>query len=293
MIILQLSGGIGNQLFQYAFGKAFAIRNRCKLVLDVQSFNYDVLREFALDNYSIEAQIATIEEINRVKNGSVSFSKRLFAMFGVRRINYFDLPYLIEPAFSYDENVVKYRKRDVYFQGYWQSEKYFNSIRSVLLHDFKLKKQVSVVTNEWLLKIKSSQSVSVHIRRGDYISNSETNSFHGICPISYYEKALDYFTKKDCNTVFFIFSDDIAWAKETFNAYQNCFAVSDVPYDYEELFLLSKCKNNIIANSTFSWWGAWLNENSEKIVIAPEKWFENDTMQAQAQWLIPESWIKI
>ena len=181
-----------------------------------------------------------------------------------------------------------------YFIGFWQSEKFFKNIEKIIRKEFTLKNPLSNYANVVFEKIKSTPiSASLHIRRGDYVLEPHTNAYHGVCGLDYYQKAYEELVKK-INSPFeiFVFSDDIEWVKENLRLPGKMHFVSNpnIP-DYEEMFLMSCCTHNIIANSSFSWWGAWLNPNKNKIVIAPKQWFANKNEDAKD--IVPESWIKI
>ena len=178
---------------------------------------------------------------------------------------------------------------DVFLDGYWQTEKYFCNISDIIRKDFSFKESFLCAKREVLDDIKNTNSVFVHFRRGDYVSDQRTNKFHGVCDMEYYKKSIEYFLRLGNNFKFFIFSDDIDWVKENFKI-DNCFFVSNKKLrDFEELFLMSKCKHAIIANSSFSWWGAWLNDGKDKIVIAPKKWNNSDCYNE----IVPDRWIKM
>ena len=131
------------------------------------------------------------------------------------------------------------------------------------------------------------------MRRGDYVSNTETTDFHGLCDVDYYQEAIRKIRKGLPHSTFYIFSDDKDYVKEIFNRLPNVVFIEHIPFDFEELLLMSYCKHNIIANSTFSWWGAWLNTNMHKIVIAPDLWFADKEMNLPIRYLIPKNWCKI
>jgi hypothetical protein len=158
--------------------------------------------------------------------------------------------------------------------------------------EFTLKEPLSAISQEYTNKILDTKNaVSIHIRRGDYVLNTSTNKHHGVCNLDYYEAAVEYIREKIESLTFFIFSDDIAWVKENLKLDNAVFVSSPEIKDYEELILMSKCKHNIIANSSFSWWGAWLNQNPDKIVIAPRQWTTKKT--ADELDILPKSWIQI
>ncbi|MFH0972649.1 MAG: alpha-1,2-fucosyltransferase, partial [Patescibacteria group bacterium] len=181
-------------------------------------------------------------------------------------------------------------KDDIFLDGYWQTEKYFKDIEDIIRSEFTLKTEYSNLNPELIAKISSCNSVSMHIRRGDYITNQNTNEFHGICFLDYYKKAINLIAEKFPNPTIFIFSDDLKWCKENIKIkYPIVFVKGNK--NYEDLIMMSKCSHNIIANSSFSWWGAWLNNNPNKIVIAPQKWLNNPNINYSD--IIPSTWIKI
>lgn len=300
-IIVRLSGGIGNQMFQYATSRAISFRNNGDLLLDLASFkktgSTDTPREFSLNNFNIwgrAAGISGILDIGLPNMEDVSIlgkiKRKIF-----RTAEYFSplhkKKFIVEPAFTFCPDILKI-ENNCYLSGVWQSEKYFKDVEGVLKKEFTLKNKPSVETKNWIEKVAGCNSVSIHIRRGDYINNPKTNQFHGVCSLEYYNDAIKLISQKINDPVFFIFSDDIDWAKANLKIDYPIFYVSDKKTpDYEELAIMSKCRHNIIANSSFSWWGAWLNENPDKIAIAPKKWFAGGNTDTKD--LIPPSWTKL
>jgi hypothetical protein len=191
---------------------------------------------------------------------------------------------------SYFDPIFLKKASAIYLDGYFQNEKYFNEIRNILTKEFSLKEQLSGHYKEISHRISGCHSVSIHIRRGDYVSNTITNNYHGICDLNYYNRAMSLMAERITEPHFFIFSDDIGWAKENLKSTWPITFVSGGK-NFEDLFLMSQCKHNIIANSSFSWWGAWLNKNFEKIVIGPVKWF--NAPKINAEFSLPEKWIRL
>lgn len=181
--------------------------------------------------------------------------------------------------------------------GYFQSEKYFIDYSQRIRQSFTFKNKPDELNSEMLNRIKETESISLHIRRGDYVSNLTANSEHGLCSIDYYKKAVEYIkskTESRGNRCFFLFSDDPIWVKENMMFLGDEMVVVDFntgEKSYEDMRLMSMCKHNIIANSSFSWWAAWLNNNPDKIVIAPDKWFVVDYYDTCD--LYPDNFIKI
>ena len=158
--------------------------------------------------------------------------------------------------------------------------------------EFTFKDEFIQRVKDFSNQLRSANSVSVHIRRGDMKNDPVMAERHGVMPLSYYQKGIEIIRSKVSNPHFYFFSDDISWANENFNDIDSTFVSGDISKThFEDLYLMSQCGYNIIANSSFSWWGAWLNNNSGKIVIAPNKWFNSGPQDTED--LIPSNWIRI
>lgn len=291
MIIIRLMGGLGNQMFQYAFGYAMARKKSEILMLDITGFDSDPLRKFALNLFKAETIIASKKEIENVKFEPEGFIKKIIR-YALKRPRELSQSYYHEPHFHYD-SIVWNLNGDLYLEGYWQSEKYFIEFRKELLEQFKLKKPLHNDTKAFKKEIEKTSSISIHVRRGDFVSNPKTYNFHGICSLAYYNNAVSIIEKKVKNPCFYIFSDDHSWVKKHLGFIERKLFVElsgDTP-DHEEMYLMSRCKHNIIANSSFSWWGAWLNQNPGKIVIAPKKWFRD--LHVDTKDLLPKGWMAL
>jgi hypothetical protein len=188
-----------------------------------------------------------------------------------------------EPHFQFDSKIFNISD-NTNIDGYFQSDKYFSDIRLEILKEFKFKTEIENNVDNILRNIIDKEIVSIHIRRGDYINNPTLE----LLTIEYFIESVSYFNDKDYN--FLIFSDDIDWCKDTFSGEQNIY-FSEKNSQFVDLCLMSRCQHNIISNSTFSWWGAWLNTNPTKKIIAPSKWFKNPNTNTKD--LIPENWIRI
>jgi len=259
MIIVRLRGGLGNQLFQYAAGLALSIKHQTTLKLDPYTYSIHKYRKFELDNFNTKFQIADQNEINRCvgrfnflrlanKLNHYMFSKKAFAQPHYHYLeNFFDLP------------------NDIYISGYWQSERYFKNIQTVILEQYTFKIQPDDQNLEYIEQFNQCNSVSIHVRMGDYLSMKKYNSFFGGLDDSYYKKAIKLIEEKMETPVFYIFSDNVAACKERFDPWLNARYIDHNSGDksYLDLILMSRCKNQIIANSTFSWWAAWLNPNED------------------------------
>lgn len=286
MIIVNLKGGIGNQMFQYAFGRKLALQNNDVLKLETAGLAKandvgDIYRPFSLDAFTIEKNIASSEDVARVKYpyGIISKGLRWVHARVLKKTNT-----LFNPrAFTLSG--------DVFLDGYWQSPKYFEDIRDTLLSEFRLQSPLSPAVTAFKDQIENSTSVSIHVRRGDYVKNPRVQKEFGICESSYYQSAIEHIKRTVEQPTFFVFSDDIAWVKENLPLPVSTVFVQDPTLrDVEELALMTMCTHNIIANSTFSWWGSWLNAHEDKIVIAPTPWFESQPFDAH---LIPDTWIQL
>ena len=197
----------------------------------------------------------------------------------------------MEHHFHYDKNFVKISKNTI-LNGYFQSEKYFNDIREILLKDLYWIKKKEGRNKEILEQIQQdSSSVSMHVRRGDYVSNENAAKFHGLTGVDYYKAAVKELTKHFKMANLYVFSDDPEWCKKNLKFTQQTTYISHNTDGSEDMRLMKTCRHNIIANSSFSWWGAWLNENPNKIVIAPKQWFSHP--ESNTKDVIPESWQKL
>ena len=289
MIIVRLMGGLGNQMFQYAAGKALADRLGVPLQLDRTFLNQRsenpgyTLRNFELDVFQIAADIAEKSVVTRMK-----MQRKLSKIF----------PSLIRNhVFSEtQEKLIKEFELltdPVYMEGYWQTEKYFLSIADQLRSkDFIPVAAISSMNAELVKKIGNTSSVSMHVRRGDYVTNVQTNKYHGICSVDYYQHSAKIIVEKTGADHFYVFSDEPEWVKANIVLpYATTYISHNIAREsYWDIVLMQHCKHHIIANSSFSWWGAWLNSSKEKIVVAPEKWFTDPS--AVSNQMISEGWIK-
>jgi len=317
MIVVKLMGGLGNQMFQYALARSLAhkrletsFRNppaggypesrnhivdsgsragmtggrQDKFFLDTSWFANQTKRVYELNCLKIIENIAPPEltEPSLTKNSGIFSLKKIF---GTKpRISIYR-----EHGFRFDPKVLKLPD-DVYLDGYWQTEKYFLNIRGVLLKEF-LPKEFGARALDYKKAIESAENaVSVHVRRGDYVSEPNTNKYHGTCGSEYYREAAKIIGDKVPNPHFFVFSDDVPWVKENIALGDKVTYVEGCK-NYEDLHLMSLCRHNIIANSSFSWWGAWLNEHPDKIVVTPKKWFNEPGVDTSD--LVPQGWVRV
>jgi hypothetical protein len=294
MIIVNLKGGLGNQMFQYAFGKALSFNLKTDLKYDTSSFTSDPLRDFALDCLKVNVQKASKEEVNTLRPPRKNILPYLKYKISNKVLTLYKRSYINEQQLVDYSNLLKI-KSDCYLDGYWQSEEYFKNIRETLLKDFVIKYPIEECNKDVLERIRKSNSVSLHVRRGDYVSNPKTNAKHGVLGLDYYDKAMEIIAKNISNPIYFVFSDDISWAEKNLKSKNEVFFVNNnYDKDYEDLRLMRNCKNHIIANSSFSWWGAWLSQNPKKVIIAPKQWFsKEETKRTRFYGIVPKEWIKI
>lgn len=288
MVVVKLMGGLGNQMFQYAAGRALALYHGTQLKVDTTFLERDskgayTQRKYELDIFNAPIVSLATADLERFLSRGDGLARRL-----ANKI----MPGLIKNV-EFDEHGPTYRAdfwqtpRHVYLNGYWQSEDYFKGYRDVILRDFQIKEAYLNGVGEVLAQIESSNSLAVHVRRGDYVSSAICNAVHGVCSIDYYELAVAHIAKKQANLSLFVFSDDLPWCKAHLNfAFPVCYV--ETGSAFKDLFLMQQCKHQVIANSSFSWWAAWLNRNPSKSVIAPKVWFQDPEMQSND--IVPGGW---
>lgn len=289
MIVVRLIGGLGNQLFQYAAARRLAYVNNTNLKLDISDFQSYAIRSYSLNHFKIIEDFATSDEIACFRRQKYV---RRYLGFLRRGHDPTDPRKILEPHFHFYPEILSLAG-NVYLEGYWQSEKYFEDIQSIVREEFTIKTKLDAITVELGQRISNLTSVSLHIRRCDYVNDPRTRQFHGICDLDYYHRAVEMLSRHVQDVHFFIFSDDPKWAESNLRLKNPSTLVTHNGPDkhYADLYLISQCQHHIIANSTFSWWGAWLSCNASKLVIAPAKWFTDS--QINTVDLFPKNWITI
>lgn len=281
-------------MFQYAAGRAVSVRLKAPLFLDIGGYDTNVppYRKYELDKFNIQAQPASADELRffSKKSRCSLFKEKFLSGF---RTNYSDGIFK-ESTFRYDSRI-KTLKSPALLIGYWQSEMYFSDIAQLIRKEF-----VSTISNDLAsekiineIKLLSNRSVSLHVRRGDYVTDVHTASYHGTCNLDYYNRACARIATVVDSPHFFVFSDDPSWINKNFvlkYPYTVVSLDSQTPA-INELMIMKACTHHIIANSTFSWWGAWLGGQAQKIVIAPKLWFKNAPHDTSD--LLPKSWITV
>jgi hypothetical protein len=290
MFFVKIHYGLGNQMFQYALARRISIERQLPFKMDISFYSKnptlkETKRTYDLNKFNIIENVATDVELNRFASDSIL--KRLSQKLERNLVPYYYRSIVREKGLSFDSNILKIRKGS-YLHGYWQNEEYFKPVERILRKDFTFKFGPDQLTASLINLIKSKESaIAIHIRRGDYLTDKNILSVLYHCPQSYYGNAIEYIAKEVKNPFFFIFTDDPDWARDSFKiGYPNTL-ISGQSLDSppEELRLMSSCKHFIIANSSFSWWAAWLGSSLEKIVIAPQQWYKNGTNIASPNWI--------
>lgn len=297
MIISYIMGGLGNQMFQYAFGKSAACRFQASLKIDVSDYTrFKSHNGFELESvFNAKLEAATEEDFRQVLGWR---GNKLIRQQLLNRSRGLFLPpnvFIQDLNKSAVDNVSSLRS-PAYLHGVWQSQTYFEPIADHVRSDFVFATECTDEDLRIREKIAASNSVSLHVRRGDYVSNSHTNSVHGVCSIDYYLRAINYLSQRYSNLSYFIFSDDIEWTKNNIeiNAPVTFVAHNQGARAHADMKLMQACRHHIIANSTFSWWGAWLSKmwlQGQGSIIAPTRWAAKNTVATQET--IPSSWVRI
>lgn len=287
MITIELSGGLGNQMFQYALGRHLSLKNKTGLSLDaskIGSYKHGK-RSYALSPFDISADIIT--------DPAGAPRPSLFRRCADLLKPYYGRSRIVERGQGFDKDILKIKPSgdNIVLSGHWQSERYFRDIEPMIRRDLTLKDPQGADFDSMAARIRSCRSVSLHVRRTDYLIEKHKNVY-GMCAKEYYEQAIGLLKDKAGEMTLFVFSDDIGWVKNNMKFPEAAVFVSGNGFEaHQEMMLISLCKHNITANSTFSWWGAWLNGNLDKIVIAPKKWFVDH--KSDENGLIPDTWIRL
>ncbi len=293
MIKVKIQAGLGNQMFQYALARTIKYRTNKEVALDLSFYakggvvSGDTPRGFELDKFNIDKNIKFDYTPTPKKTSILEKIKR-------RLLN--------ESSYVFYKKYL-YLKDGSYLIGFWQSEKYFKDYENIIRKEFTLKDRIedrgeNDLAKKFLKDIENSPiSISVNVRRGDYVNNQKTRAYHGLVEKDYFFQGVRYVIDKleaDKEKVnIFIFSDDTGWCKDNLNNLAELGKLIFVPQEIsatDSLYLMSKCQNNIIVNSSFAWWGAWLNENPKKIVVAPKYWMR---AKLNTKDIVPETWIEL
>ena len=292
MIISRFNGGLGNQMFCYAAGRALALRHGVDLKLDIRHYPDGIGRDYELHHFPIHISgLACWEDVKCREWREPTLPGRV-----IKKIT--GKPLKREHAEDYlndTDTICRYHPRfetlgpNAFLNGYWQSEKYFADITDTIRHELGAPKSLGPVVRELANKIAACDCpVSLHVRRGDYVANPQTTAFHGVCPVEYYQQAVRKLLSQHPKAHLFLFSDEPDWVAENLKLEAPSTMMHDGNTGVDDLWLMSRCRHHIIANSSFSWWGAWLNPDPDKLVIAPKQWFVDPAMDTTD--LIPEGW---
>ncbi len=277
-LIVNCIGGLGNQMTQYAFYKELEY-----LGYDVKLYtggfkNYTLHNGYELDKiFDIKPKYAFDTDVDKF----FTFFHKIKRKFGLSK------NIITQEYFNYSHAYLKYNQ-DSFVTGYWQSEKYFADVFADIRRDF-IFPLLSGANQEMAQQIIENNSISVHVRRGDYVGHE---LYDGICDIDYYNRAMLQIKQYIKNPMFFVFSNDLSWCRENLNIENAIYVdINDGKNGYRDMHLMSLCKHNILANSSFSWWAGWLNSNPDKIIMVPKKFFNSNIYDERD--LYPNEWIKI
>jgi len=294
MKLVKFKGGLGNQLFQYSLIRNFEIKYNLKHIKGDFSYfndiNNDTVRLPRIKKLKVNITIASKEDVSEIckfkKSGNPLGLKYKSKIYFEKTFN---KKYYFESDRSYRDlsTLLNYN----YYDGYWQSWKYVEEIEDNLRKEIQPNFELSSQTKKIIAKMENENSVFIGIRRGDYLTTKKDINHYGSYSINYYLKAIEYIKKNVDNPIFYVFSNDITWVKENLDFKTDVIYRDDKEQtsDVEELFIMGTCKHAIIVNSSFYWWGAWLIENQDKIVIAPNNWFADGSKID----ILPQNWIKI
>lgn len=286
MIVSCIRGGLGNQMFQYAFGLYLAKRNRTELVLDCSVMSEDPMRTYMLDRWKIDAVMAT-EDQRRLfprRYGGRGWSNLWRGRAPLKCVR--ERPFGFQPKYLACGT-------HVYLVGYWQSEQFFPHLREQLQAHFQPADSISQDSVETARRMERGPSVSLHVRRGDYVLQPHTRKVHGVCPPGYYRACVEALLERFENLHCYVFSDDHPWCKEhlRFPCPMTHVDHNNPAEPHEDIWLMTRCRHHVVANSTFSWWGAWLRRDLSGEVYAPGQWFLDARKDSRA--IVPTSWKKM
>lgn len=290
-VVVRLVGGLGNQMFQYAAACALAQERQARLLMDVSAFESDPLRNYELDRLCVPQDILPA----RLQPGR---SGRSLPARVIRRLTRWRTPHgggYREPHFHFDKDFFALSGEEIRLEGYFQSPLYFDRCEAVLRERFRPVEPFGRAAQEWSQRIAASAcSVSLHVRRGDYVSNPHAAAVHNAVGEGYYRRAIALMQRLVGEGAdFFLFSDEPDFVEQAFADLPRAHVVrTDPQRSWEDMFLMARCNHHIIANSSYSWWGAWLNASREKVVIAPGQWFTRERLATtNVMDLYPEGWI--
>ncbi|MEM8733644.1 MAG: alpha-1,2-fucosyltransferase [Planctomycetota bacterium] len=296
MIVSRIDGGLGNQLFQYAFGWYTAQCHGTDLVLDLSTYADQPEHGYLLDRLQIQARVLSQHETSRLPRRYQPESVRPpvfqhWSQWPLRKLNLLEpqLSRTKEKPFGFDERFLT-TSDNHYLVGYWQSERFFPGVRKELLQQFQ-PASISEKTTTLAERMLARPSIALHVRRGDYLTNPSAAGIYERLSMDYYRSCLADRLSREPESEVYVFSNDLDWCRQQFDLRQKTIFVdhNDGSTAYEDMLLMSQAQCCVIANSTFSWWGAWLNDRSDRVVYAPSAWFRPETLDGTS--ILPKSWI--
>ena len=297
-VVIRLVGGLGNQMFQYAAALGLAVRQSRTLKMEVSAFEAYKKRSYQLNCLKVPQDLYTGEPLFQPASNSIParvirrIKREVFKGY-VFKGGAFRKGVYCEPHFHFDPAFFKLSGVEILLNGYFQSPRYFDRVEELLRERFRPGAPLSATAADWAARIAASpRGVSLHVRRGDYTEGANS-AVHGVLDRGYYDRAVDLIQELAGKAEFFLFSDEPDFTAETFAGLPNSHVVrSDPAASWEDMFLMARCRHNIIANSSYSWWGAWLNPAEGRRVIAPARWFAPDRLAAcNVLDLYPDDWI--
>jgi hypothetical protein len=289
MIVIRIFGGLGNQMFQYAAAKALALKQDTTIKVDLRWMRAYRNSKYLLGEFPLNAEEPDILEC--LKYTWFPFKRRPFYIY-IKFIANLNRKIYMEPAFQYNCDIENIGS-DKFLFGYFQSENYFEQDPAEIRKDFAYKPDLSLYDATVINAVRKTGSTAIQFRRGDYITDQDTNRNIGFCGMDYYDRAIAYVKSNVPDFKPIIFSDDIAWCKENVRLKGAVFVERSGGSPLDDMHLAAQCHNIIMANSTFSWWCAWLNSNPDKIVIAPKRWFRSQDLHEQSGDLVPSVWVRL
>jgi hypothetical protein len=296
VVVTRLMGGLGNQMFQWAAARALALRHGVEPKVDLSYLAHErpgtTPRRYELGSFVVEPAVATADDLKWVRgappSGLGARSRELVkSILKPRR-----LVLLQQRELDYDARL-REAGPNVLLVGYWQSESYFEGAESQIRDDFRLREELTGSVAELAAEIGAAESVAVHVRRGDYVADPRTNAFHGTLTPAWYERALAEVAQRVEEPAAFVFSDDPAWCRAHLRLPVPMRVVDyhDPAHAPEVLRLMTLCRHHVVANSSFSWWGAWLSRSQQRVVVAPEEWFRDPAIDTST--ITPRDWLRL
>jgi hypothetical protein len=288
MITVKLMGGLGNQMFQYAAGRALSLRHNVPLALDLSFLQAPAggkhtQRQYELGGLNIHATTLNSGDMTNFSESPGAMRRILMRLFP----GFFSGLHLAESGHGY-QGAFDRAPSDTYLDGFWQNERYFARFAPDIRAELTPAPHESVRSSDVARMTGSTASISVHVRRGDYVSSAEANAFHGTCGVDYYHEAISFIAKTVDSPLIFVFSDDPEWCRANLAFRFPTHYLQPDAAAANDMWLMSRCSHHVIANSSFSWWGAWLNERDGNTTVAPKEWFRG--RDSKQLGVVPARW---